>query len=105
MSLLPLECMQDIFLGERVIFQDVFLKLEHIILQGAHLQFVAHHMDNITPCHDTQFRVQCFDYLHIHIVDPIQHHWVDIFKNYMLLYHPIRLFLLQIYITYLSFPL
>ena len=53
MSLLSLECMQDIFLGERVIFQYVFLKLEHIVLQGAHLQFVAHHMDNITPCHDT----------------------------------------------------
>ena len=102
-GLLTTQDVQHILLAERVVLMYMFLKPLDILLQRAHLQLITHNMYDIAACYDTQFGVQGFYYLHVCIVHPIQCHWVDVLNDYMLLYHPISLILLQIYYTNLSF--
>ena len=63
----------------------MLLQLADVLLEGTHLQFVTHHMDDISPRHNAQFRIKRFHHLNVGVVYAIQDNRVYIFNDNMLL--------------------
>ena len=88
--------MQDILLSQAVVLQAVFLEFLYILLQSAHFQFIAHHMEHVATCHNAQLGIEGLHHLDIGIIDPIEHYRVHIFQYDMLFYHLLNGFVYKV---------
>ena len=87
--LLPPEDMEDILLRQLVVADAMLLQFVHVFIEGGQLFFIAHHLDDIASGHDAQFGVKGLHHLHIHIVDPIEKHGVNVLQNDMFFCHSV----------------
>ena len=94
---------ENVLLGDAVVFQHMLAHQFHLILKRSHLQLVADDTQHIVACHDSDFRKKCLQHLQMTVADAIEHNWVYVFKDDMLFYHVISINFLQNYKMFLLF--
>ena len=80
----------DDFFLQLVIFSAIFLQFDDILLEGAHFFLIAQHLDDVAPCHDAQFGVECLDELHVGVIYAVENDGVYVFEYNQFFYHSVR---------------
>ena len=78
---------QEFFLRQAVVLEDVFLQLLHVLLEGAEFQLVAHDVEYVASAHDAELGIERLEHLHVGVVHAIEQKRVDVVDEDMLFNH------------------